>query len=102
MNSRTLIATLALAAGLAATGTALQAAETSSSPSVQSPTGNRALKVNDRAPDIYQRSEKAITDWRRKGLKDPEPQAQWVQIDDKYVMVMITNGTIVEIQPVVR
>ncbi|MBV4477485.1 RcnB family protein [Pseudomonas sp. B2M1-30] len=102
MNNKTLIASLALVAGIAGISPIVQAAETSSSTSVQSPTGNRALKVNDRAPDIYQRSEKAITDWKHKGLKAPEPQAQWVQIDDKYVMVMITNGTIVEIQPVVR
>jgi Ni/Co efflux regulator RcnB len=69
---------------------------------VQSPVSDRELKVNDRAPDIYQRSEKAITNWKQKGLKQPEPQAQWVQINDQYVMVMITNGTIVEMKPVER
>ena len=53
------------------------------------------------APDIYQRSEKAI-DWKTKGLKKPVDQAQWVQINDQYVMVMITNGTIVEMKPVER
>ncbi|WP_285416064.1 RcnB family protein [Pseudomonas sp. efr-133-TYG-5] len=102
MNNKTLIASLALVAGIAGITPIVQAAETSSEPVAQSPTGNRDLKVNDRAPDIYQRSEKAISNWKQKGLKQPEPQSQWVQINDKYVMVMITNGTIVDIKPVER
>ena len=56
----------------------------------------------DRAPDVYQRSEKAPLNWKHKGLKAPKAQAQWVQINDKYMMVMITNGTIVDITPVER
>ncbi|MFJ4247394.1 hypothetical protein C2E19_18130 [Pseudomonas sp. DTU12.3] len=101
MNSKTLIASLALVAGIAGISPLVQAAQTSSEPSVQSPVSERELKVNDRAPDIYQRSEKAI-DWKTKGLKQPVDQAQWVQINDQYVMVMITNGTIVEMKPVPR
>ena len=50
----------------------------------------------------YQRSEKAIGNWKAKGLKAPKEQAQWVQINDKYMMVMITNGTIMDITPVER
>ena len=102
MNSKTLIASLALVAGIAGISPLVQAAQTSSEPTVQSPVSDRELKVNDRAPDIYQRSEKAITNWKQKGLKAPVEQAQWVQINDKYVMVMITNGTIVEMKPVER
>lgn len=102
MNSKTLIASLALVAGIAGISPLVQAAETSNEQAVQSPVSDRELKVNDRAPDIYQRSEKAITNWKQKGLKQPEPQAQWVQINDQYVMVMITNGTIVEMKPVER
>ncbi|MCR8930677.1 RcnB family protein [Pseudomonas sp. A4] len=60
------------------------------------------MKVNDRAPEMYQRKDKALQNWKAKGLKAPIEQAQWVQINDKYVMVMITNGTIVEMQPVER
>ncbi|MGG7672650.1 RcnB family protein [Pseudomonas sp. WC2] len=101
MNSKTLIASLALVAGIAGITPIVQAAQNSSDPSVQSPVSDRELKVNDRAPDIYQRSEKAI-DWKAKGLKKPVEQAQWVQINDQYVMVMITNGTIVEMKPVPR
>ena len=102
MNSKTLIASLALVAGIAGISPLVQAAQTSSEPTVQSPTSDRELKVNDRAPDIYQRSDKALKNWKQKGLKSPVDQAQWVQINDKYVMVMITNGTIVEMQPVER
>jgi Ni/Co efflux regulator RcnB len=102
MNSKTLIASLALVAGIAGISPLVQAAQTSNEQAVQSPVSDRELKVNDRAPDIYQRSEKAITNWKQKGLKQPEPQAQWVQINDQYVMVMITNGTIVEMKPVER
>ncbi|MBH3404072.1 RcnB family protein [Pseudomonas glycinae] len=102
MNNKTLIASLALVASIAGISPLVQAAQTSNDTVEQSPTGNRELNVNDRAPDIYQRSEKAIKNWKQKGLKQPEPQAQWVQINDKYVMVMITNGTIVAIQPVER
>jgi len=101
MNSKTLIASLALVAGIAGISPLVQAAQTSNEQAVQSPTSDRELKVNDRAPDIYQRSEKAI-DWKNKGLKKPVEQAQWVQINDQYVMVMITNGTIVEMKPVER
>ncbi|AZV27775.1 MULTISPECIES: RcnB family protein [Pseudomonas] len=100
MNNKTLIASLALVAGIAGISPLVQAAQTSTSTVEHSPVDGRELQVNDRAPDIYQRSEKALTNWKQKGLKQPEPQAQWVQINDKYVMVMITNGTIVAIQPV--
>lgn len=102
MNNKTLIASLALVAGIAGITPIVQAAETSNDTVQHSPTGGRELKVNDRAPDVYQREEKALKDWKKRGLKAPVEQAQWVQINDKYVMVMITNGTIVEIQPVVR
>ena len=63
---------------------------------------SRELVVGDRAPDVYQRSEKALANWKQKGLKAPKAQVQWVQINDKYMMVMITNGTIIDITPVER
>ncbi|PMX00603.1 hypothetical protein C1X59_13575 [Pseudomonas sp. FW215-R2] len=102
MNNKTLIASLALVAGIAGISPLVQAAPTSTDTVERSPIDGRELKVNDRAPDVYQRSEKAIKNWKQKGLKQPDPQAQWVQMNDKYVMVMITNGTIVDIKPVER
>jgi len=102
MNNKTLIASLALVVGIAGITPLVQAAQPSTDTVERSPTDGRELKVNDRAPDVYQRSEKAIKNWKQKGLKQPDPQAQWVQMNDKYVMVKITNGTIVDIKPVER
>ncbi|AKV09213.1 lipoprotein [Pseudomonas fluorescens NCIMB 11764] len=101
MNSKTLIASLALVAGIAGISSIVQADEPQKT--VQPGVNNtRELVVGDRAPDVYQRSEKAIGNWKAKGLKAPKEQAQWVQINDKYMMVMITNGTIMDITPVER
>jgi len=98
MNRKTLIAALALAA-LSPLLHAADAPEKTVQPGVNN---SRELVVGDRAPDIYQRSEKAIGNWKQKGLKAPKDQAQWVQVNDKYMQVMITNGTIVDITPVER
>ncbi|MDR9752654.1 RcnB family protein [Pseudomonas sp. SZMC_28357] len=102
MNSKTLLAALAIAASVAGISPLVQAAE-SPDKTVQPGVNNtRELNVGDRAPDVYQRSDKAISNWKQKGLKAPAEQAQWVQINDKYMMVMITNGTIRDITPVER
>ncbi|MHC8320716.1 RcnB family protein [Pseudomonas sp. GB2N2] len=101
MNSKTFIASLALVAGIAAISPIVQAAEPQKT--VQPGVNNsRQLVVGDRAPDVYQRSEKAIGNWKAKGLKAPKDNAQWVQINGKYMMVMITNGTILDVTPVER
>jgi hypothetical protein len=101
MNSKTLIASLALVAGIAGISPMVQADEPQKT--VQPGVNNtRELVVGDRAPDVYQRSEKAIGNWKAKGLRAPKEQAQWVQINGKYMMVMITNGTIMDITPVER
>lgn len=101
MNNKTLIASLALVAGMAGVSSIVQADEPQKTvqPGV---TNKRELVVGDRAPDIYMRSEKAIGNWKAKGLKAPEEEAQWVQINGKYMMVKTTNGTIVDITPVER
>lgn len=102
MNSKTLIASLALVAGIAGISPFVQA-DDSPQKTVQPGVNNtRSLKIGDRAPDVYQRSEKALANWKTRGLKAPKDQAQWVQINDKYMMVMVTNGTIVDITPVER
>ncbi|MVV50796.1 hypothetical protein EJA72_21520 [Pseudomonas sp. PB120] len=100
MNNKTLIASLALVAGLAGISPIVQADDPPQK-TVQPGVNNaRKLVVGDRAPDVYQRSEKALVNWKQKGLKPPKAQAQWVQINDKYMMVMITNGTIMDVTPV--
>lgn len=101
MSKKALIASLALVAGITAISPIVQAAEPQKT--VQPGVNNtRQLVVGDRAPDVYQRSEKAIGNWKAKGLKAPKDNAQWVQINGKYMMVMITNGTILDVTPVER
>jgi Ni/Co efflux regulator RcnB len=102
MNNKTLIASLALVAGLAGIAPIVQADDPPQKTVQPGVNNTRALVVGDRAPDVYQRSEKALGNWKQKGLKAPKDQAQWVQINDKYMMVMITNGMIVDITPVER
>jgi Ni/Co efflux regulator RcnB len=102
MNNKTLIASLALVAGLTGISPIVLADDPPAKTVQPGVTNARQLVVGDRAPDIYQRSEKALGNWKAKGLKAPKEQAQWVQINDKYMMVMVTNGTIVEITPIER
>ncbi|MHC8395227.1 RcnB family protein [Pseudomonas sp. LB3P93] len=102
MNNKTFIASLALVAGLAGISPIVQADDPPAKTVQPGINNSRQLVVGDRAPDIYQRSEKALGNWKAKGLKAPKEQAQWVQIADKYMMVMVTNGTIVEITPIER
>jgi hypothetical protein len=102
MNSKTLIAALAIAAGVAGINPIVQADDPAAKTVQPGVNNTRELVVGDRAPDMYQRTEKALRNWKAKGLKAPKEQAQWVQINDKYMMVMITNGTIVDITPVER
>ncbi|MEO4016212.1 RcnB family protein [Pseudomonas rossensis] len=102
MNNKTFIACLALVAGIAGISPIVQADDPPQKTVQPGVDNNRQLVVGDRAPDVYQRSEKALVNWKQKGLKTPKGQAQWVQINDKYMMVMITNGTIVDITPVER
>lgn len=102
MNSKTLIASLALVAGIATVSPIVQAAEPPQKTVQPGVNNSRSLVKGDRAPDMYQRSEKAVKNWKAKGLKAPSADAQWVQINDKYMMVKITNGTIVDVTPVER
>ncbi|MFJ7792794.1 RcnB family protein [Pseudomonas sp. NPDC096950] len=102
MNSKTLIASLALVAGITAISPIVQAAETAQKTVQPGANNSRSLVKGDRAPEVYQRSEKAVKNWKAKGLKAPASDAQWVQINDKYMMVLITSGTIVDVTPVER
>jgi Ni/Co efflux regulator RcnB len=51
----------------------------------------------DKAPDMYTRDETAVKDWKSKGLRAPEDNAQWVNINGTYVMVNRENSVIKEI-----
>ncbi|MCU1750261.1 RcnB family protein [Pseudomonas sp. 6D_7.1_Bac1] len=67
-----------------------------------SPINARNLKVGDRAPDSYTSSNKALADWKKRGLKTPQSQSQWVQVNDKYMLVQTTNGQILAVMPIER
>lgn len=68
--------------------------------SIQSPsTHNREVKVGDKAPDQYKRDDQTIRDWKAKGLPAPEKESHWVKMGEHYVLVQITNGVILAIQP---
>ncbi|WP_449433770.1 RcnB family protein [Pseudomonas putida] len=72
----------------------------SSEESVTAPeTHNRELKVGDKAPDQYKREDTSIEDWQAKGLPAPEKESHWVRMGDHYVLVQITNGVVLAIQP---
>ncbi len=66
------------------------------------PINARNLQVGDPAPDVYKRSDKALADWKSRGLKTPQSQSQWVQVNDKYMLVQTTNGQILAITPIER
>ncbi|MHC8286237.1 RcnB family protein [Pseudomonas sp. XS1P51] len=102
MNNKTLIASLALVAGLAGINPIVQADDLPQKTVQTGVNNSRELMVGDRAPDVYQRSEKALANWKAKGLKAPKNQARWVQINDKYAMVEISTGRILAITPVER
>lgn len=102
MRKSTLIASLALIAGLAALGPVAQAVEPTGDAVEHSPNNGRRLVEADRTPAQYQRADEALENWRQKGLEAPEEGAQWVQINDKYVMVVIASGRILKITPATR
>lgn len=95
MNSKSLIACMALLGCLTATTLPVQAEQ-----KVEESADNmHELELGSRAPQKFQRTEAAITDWKSKGLPAPAKESQWVKIHDKYVRVQITNGQIVDIVP---
>jgi len=99
MKLRPLLSALLLSATLPIlplTATAAPSAEQS----VTAPeTHNRELQVGDKAPDQYKRDNAAIADWKGKGLPAPEKDSHWVKMGDHYVLVQITNGVVLAIQP---
>ena len=101
MSVKPLIACLSLTACLSAMVPLAQAQEATDK-SVSSTFNGRELVVGDRAPDLYQREVSALHDWKKKGLKAPQEQSQWVQIKDQYVLVEITSGKILDMAPVKR
>ena len=99
MKATSLIASLLVAASLSATSLTVQAEDNPQKTVEPSNINTRDLKVGDRAPDILVRKESALADWKKRGLKAPNDDSQWARVNDRYVLVKITNGTILDITP---
>lgn len=100
MKSRTLAACLLVAASLSTASFVAQAGDTLQETVKPSNINTRDLKEGDRAPDILMRKESAVSDWKKRGLKQPEADSQWARVGDRFVLLKTTNGTILEITPV--
>jgi Ni/Co efflux regulator RcnB len=102
MRKPTLIASLVLIAGLGALGPVAQAVEKTGDALEHSPCNGRRLGENDRVPADYQRTDRAMKDWKQKKLEQPTNDQQWVHIDDKYLLIETVSGAIVKIVPATR
>jgi Ni/Co efflux regulator RcnB len=100
MNSKSLIAGLAIPGCVSVASFTVQAAVTTE-PTIQPSSDNmRELEVGSRSPQEFQRPAAAIKDWKTKGLEEPAKMSQWVRIHDNYVEVQTTNGQITRIVPI--
>ena len=100
MKSRSLVASLLVVASLSTASFVVQAGDTPQEIVKPSSINTRDLKEGDRAPDILMRKESAVTDWKKRGLKQPEQDSQWARVGNRFVLLKTTNGTILEITPV--
>jgi hypothetical protein len=100
MKSKSLVACLLVAASLSTASVVVQAGDTPQETVQPSNINARDLKEGDRAPDMLMRKELAVSDWKKRGLKQPEEDSQWARVGDKFVLLKTTNGTILEITPV--
>lgn len=57
------------------------------------------IKEGDKVPDEYKRKELALGDWKKRHLSAPDENEQWVEVQDKYVLVNIPNGTVKSMIP---
>ena len=100
MKSRSLVASLLVVASLSTASFVVQAGDSPQETVQPSNINARDLKEGDRAPDILMRKESAVTDWKKRGLKQPEEDSQWARVGNRFVLLKTTNGTILEITPV--
>ena len=99
MNSKSLIACVAILGCVSLTSLSVQAADAPEQKVQQSKDNMRELEKGDCVPEKFQRPGEAIHNWKAKGLHEPAEQSQWVLIHNKYVQVQTTNGQITDIVP---
>ena len=97
MNMKTLMACAAVMTCFTGTSLTVQAAEPAANKTVQAESTNRKYKVGETAPDLYKQERVGIKDWQKRGLKAPQEDTQWVQISNKYVLVNMDSGKILDI-----
>jgi Ni/Co efflux regulator RcnB len=95
MTRSSFLPSLAFAA-LCALGSLAHAAEQPTVSLDRPGAGVREIKKGDNVPDEYQRESLALKDWKHRNLAAPEKNQQWVEIQDKYALVNIPTGTILE------
>ncbi|MCD5991251.1 RcnB family protein [Pseudomonas syringae] len=100
MKSKSLVACLAILGCVSLTSLSVQAADAPEPTIEKSKENMHELELGSRAPEKFRRPEEGLKDWSKRGLKEPAKESQWVQINDKYVQVQLTNGQITEIVPV--
>jgi Ni/Co efflux regulator RcnB len=54
--------------------------------------GMQEIKKGSKLPDGYKREALALKDWDKRHLTAPGENEQWVEIQDKYVLVNIPSG----------
>ncbi|WP_426139775.1 RcnB family protein [Pseudomonas sp. DWP3-1-2] len=99
MNCKSFVACLAILGCVSVNSLSVQAQEKPEPKVEESRDNMRDLELGSRAPAKFQRPEAGLKDWSKRGLKAPSKEAQWVKINNKYVMVQTTNGQITEIVP---
>jgi len=50
----------------------------------------------DRLPDQYRQNQYVVSDWRGHHLRKPPRGQHWVRANDRYVLVAITSGLIMQ------
>ena len=94
MKSKSLVACLLVAASLSTASVVVQAGDTPQETVQPSNINARDLKEGDRAPDMLMRKELAVSDWKKRGLKQPEEDSQWARVGNRFVLLKTTNGKI--------
>ncbi|WP_296261063.1 MULTISPECIES: RcnB family protein [unclassified Pseudomonas] len=100
MNSKSLIAGLAILGCVSLSSFAVHAEDAPAQTIQPSKDNKDELELGSRVPEKYQRKGDVIHNWKAKGLHEPAKESQWVRINDKYVQVQTTNGYITDIVPV--
>lgn len=102
MTQNTLFAAMAMLAAVAGISPAALADDPPQRTAQASVVNVRTLQVGDHVPDAYIRNDKALANWQQRGLKTPKSLSQWVQVNDRYMMVRITDGQILDVTPIER